>query len=78
MLPDSKFKVTTQNKDRWTALHPMSQNGHVEIVKVLLDAKANVVKEINRGVTALHLMSQDSYMEVVKVLLDAKLRSLWY
>jgi len=78
MLPDSKFKVTTQNKDRWTALHPTSQNGYVEIVKVLLDAKADVVKEINHGVTALHLTSQDGYVEVVKVLLDAKPRSLWF
>ena len=78
MLPDSKFKVTTQNKDRWTALHPTLQNGYVEIVEVLLDAKADVVKEINHGVMALHLTSQDGYVEVVKVLLDAKPRSLWY
>ena len=37
-LFDAKVKVIAQGKDGWTVLYLPSQNGHLEVVKKLLDA----------------------------------------
>jgi Ankyrin repeats (3 copies)/Zinc finger, ZZ type/Ankyrin repeat len=44
----------------------------VEVVKMLLDAKADVLMQTNVGGTALHHASVNGHAEVVKMLLDAK------
>ena len=38
------FLLCTYNifQNQWTALHKAAENGHVEVVKVLLDAGADV------------------------------------
>ncbi|MEJ2111162.1 MAG: ankyrin repeat domain-containing protein [Acidobacteriota bacterium] len=54
-----------------TALHTASRNGHTEIVKLLLEAGANVDATGNDDVTALHAASQNGHAEIVELLLEA-------
>lgn len=49
-----------------------SQNGHLEVVRPLLDAKADVNRKTDNGFTALILASQNGHAEVVRALLAAK------
>ncbi|MEJ2246218.1 MAG: ankyrin repeat domain-containing protein [Acidobacteriota bacterium] len=54
-----------------TALHAASQNGHIEIVRLLLEAGAKVDAQGNDDATALHAASQNGHAEIVKLLLEA-------
>ena len=45
------------------------QNGHLEVVKALLAAQADVNKASNDGETPLHWASNEGHLEVVKALL---------
>ena len=49
-----------------------SQEGHAQVVLLLLEAKASVNRGTGDGTTPLHLASQDGQEEVVSVLLAAK------
>ena len=49
-----------------------SQNGYVEIVKLLLSAKAKTSIPMKNGATPLFIASQNGHVEVVKLLLIAK------
>jgi len=49
-----------------------SQNGHVEVVKLLMEYKVNGDLAENDGYTSLHIASEDGHVEVVKLLLDYK------
>lgn len=53
------------------ALHAASQNGHAEIVRLLLAAGADVNAKGDDEVTALHAASQNGHVEIVKLLLAA-------
>ena len=46
-------------------------NGHLEIVRVLLDANAAVDEAGNNGWTPLYIAAQNGYPEIVAALLDA-------
>jgi ankyrin repeat protein len=48
-----------------------SENGHLEVVRTLLAAKADVNATTASGATALILASQQGHLEVVRALLDA-------
>ncbi|KAF8462149.1 ankyrin repeat-containing domain protein [Kalaharituber pfeilii] len=54
-----------------TALQGASSNGHIEIVKLLLAAGADVNKQNWQKYTPLHLASNYGYLEIVKLLLVA-------
>ncbi len=54
-----------------TALMQAASNGHVEIVKLLLDAKADVNFPV-KGITTLMTAAFEGHAEIVKLLLDAK------
>ena len=56
--------VNAKDSDGWTALHRAAQNGHVAIVKELLDA-SNI-----HGWTALQWVARNGYVGIVKELLD--------
>ena len=54
----------------FTPLILAAQNGHLEVVKYLLEKSAAVDAKSNDGVTPLIVAAQNGYLEVVKHLLD--------
>ena len=48
-----------------------SYQGHVEVVKVLLEARADKDKATDDGATPLYVASQEGHVDVVRVLLEA-------
>ncbi|KAJ5715330.1 uncharacterized protein N7483_012511 [Penicillium malachiteum] len=57
-----------------TALQAAAQGGHLEVLQVLLAAKANInaAPAINGGRTALQAAAEGGHLEVIQVLLGAK------
>lgn len=62
--------VNVRNDFGATALIMASQAGYIEIVKILLDASADV-NSTSKDMTALFLASQQGYTEIVGLLLGA-------
>eukprot|EP00740_Mantoniella_antarctica_P021007 CAMPEP_0198679328 /NCGR_PEP_ID=MMETSP1468-20131203/2517_1 /TAXON_ID=1461545 /ORGANISM="Mantoniella sp, Strain CCMP1436" /LENGTH=69 /DNA_ID=CAMNT_0044417869 /DNA_START=14 /DNA_END=220 /DNA_ORIENTATION=+ len=54
-----------------TPLQMATQNGHLTVVKVLLEAGADANKALNDGFTPLQVAAQCGHPAVVKVLLEA-------
>ena len=64
--------VNGKNKGGYTALHLASKKGHVEVAKVLLEAKAAVAAASKSGKTALHYVANyKGKLDLAKLLLDA-------
>ncbi|CAI8029606.1 Protein VAPYRIN [Geodia barretti] len=56
----------------WTPLMRASFDGHVEIVRLLIEAKAQLnIQEKEDGATALHLAAQEGKADVVRLLTEA-------
>ena len=71
--PNCSTSETLEEKPKKgiTALEWAARKGHVEVVKVLLDNKANVnASRPTNGVTPLWIAAQEGHVEVVKLLLD--------
>ena len=63
--------VDDEDASKRTALHLAARNGHLEVVKYLLEkGGAEVNEEDNDGWTALHLAARYGHLEVVKYLLE--------
>ena len=56
--------------DGWTRLHAASQEGHDDIVRLLLDHGADANRSDNDGWSSLHAASQEGHDTVVRLLLD--------
>ena len=58
--------------DDWTALHLAANEGHKEVVRVLLDFGANIEAETRMNRRALHIACLRGNLEVVKILIEGK------
>ena len=58
-------------EDGSRALHCAAHNGHVGVLKLLLDASANANSEMIRGRKALHCAARNNHLDVVRLLIDA-------
>jgi ankyrin repeat protein len=58
------------NHPGWSALHYASTNGHLEIVRFLLDKGAYVDPESPNGTTALMMAARGGHIQIVKLLID--------
>ena len=58
--------------DGWTPLFIASENGHLEVVRLLRDAGTDMDEACeDGGATPLHIASQNGHLEVVRLLCDA-------
>ena len=64
-------RSTRPRRTAHTALHRLPE-GNLEVVKVLIEAKAKVNQAKENGATPLFIASQKGKLEVVKVLIEAK------
>ncbi|MFA5119028.1 MAG: ankyrin repeat domain-containing protein [Candidatus Omnitrophota bacterium] len=72
LLASNKDKdVDEKMKHGRTVLHAASESGHLEIVKLLVDAGADMNISANSGMTPLHLAAKYGYPEVVKFFIGA-------
>ena len=51
-------------------LYVAKQEGHVDVVSVLLEQGADINKGTNEGATPLYMASQEGHVDVVRVLLE--------
>ena len=59
--------VEGQRDDSWRAIHVASFNGHIHIVKYLIEeCRADVNSKTNDGWTALHVASLQGHLEIVR------------
>ena len=74
-LIDTEANVDVQDKQRRTALMLASKNGHLDIVKTLVNAGAALNLQGNEGGyggnTALMYACRHGHLEVVKILVNA-------
>jgi len=61
--------ITVSSNDEQTPLNSASSNGHIEVVKLLLEKSADVAVASNDGWTPLNSASNSGHVEVVKLLL---------
>ena len=67
--------VNEQTEDGSTTLHAASENGHAEVVNILIQAGAEVNTQIKDGLwkgnTPIHFASRHGHVEVITALLAA-------
>lgn len=57
-------------QDDQTPLHCAARMGHKELVKLLLEHKANPNSTTTAGHTPLHIASREGHVQTVRILLD--------
>ncbi|XP_022089542.1 serine/threonine-protein phosphatase 6 regulatory ankyrin repeat subunit B-like isoform X2 [Acanthaster planci] len=65
----TQLAVNRQSKNGWSPLLVASEEGHVEIVKLLLQSNARVDVFDEHGKAALHLAAENGHREVADILL---------
>ncbi|KAK6529963.1 hypothetical protein TWF281_009113 [Arthrobotrys megalospora] len=69
---DVNINATTTDAKR-TAIHQAAQNGHIEVVKILLEHRKILPDPRDRnGITPLYAAANGGYTEIVKMLLNGK------
>lgn len=58
-------------QDDQTPLHCAARMGHKELVKLLLDHKANPDSATTAGHTPLHIAAREGHIHTIRILLDA-------
>lgn len=58
------------DQDDQTPLHCAARMGHKDLVKLLLDHKANPNATTTAGQTPLHIASREGHVQTVRILLD--------
>ncbi|WP_265029750.1 ankyrin repeat domain-containing protein [Wolbachia endosymbiont (group A) of Philonthus cognatus] len=62
--------INTRSDDKKTPLHYAAQSGNEQVVKLLIEKKANVDTRDRVGNRPLHIAAKNGYLGIVKVLLD--------
>ncbi len=62
--------MNMQNNDGLSALMIASENGHSNVIKVLIEKGAQVNMQNNDGLSALMIASENGHSNVVKVLIE--------
>ncbi len=62
--------MNLQDEDVWSALMMASQNGHAEVVKILLENGAQVNLKNKSDRSAFIMASQNGHAEVIQILLQ--------
>ena len=71
-----KTSIEATGNDGATALNLAARNGHVDVVKLLLNTKANVEAQDKNERTPLILAANNVHADVVKLLFNAKAKDL--
>ncbi|CAF4073803.1 unnamed protein product [Rotaria sp. Silwood2] len=62
--------INLQDNHGWTPLHEAVNHGHIDIVRYLLDCKANINIKANNGITALIDACNSGCFDVIEILLS--------
>ncbi|CAF0970998.1 unnamed protein product, partial [Adineta ricciae] len=62
--------INLQDNHGWTPLHEAANHGHVDIVRYLLDCKANINIKANNGITTLIDACNSGRLDIIEVLLS--------
>lgn len=65
------YKKPASARGGWTPLHVAAERGNTEVVKLLLEAKADIDPKDDDGKTPLHWAVHSGRSEAVKVLIEA-------
>ncbi|OAF69319.1 Ankyrin repeat domain-containing protein 44 [Intoshia linei] len=69
---DLQMELNKQSKNDWSALLYASENGHYNIVQILIDHQARVDVFDEHGKAALHLTCENGHEKVAEILLNNK------
>lgn len=70
LLKTNNVNVNYQNSGRVSPLYCACQNGHINIVKLLLENGASIDIEMYGGFTPLYVACQNGHIDIVKLLLE--------
>ncbi|CAG2256755.1 unnamed protein product [Mytilus edulis] len=73
---NSRVDTTIKNICGESGLHLASGNGHIEVVKLLVDVGMNLNDTTNAGSTPLHMACRKGQFDIVKYLLDLNGKAL--
>ncbi|CAF4627766.1 unnamed protein product [Rotaria sp. Silwood1] len=62
--------INLQDNHGWTPLHEAVNHGHIDIVRYLLDCKANINIKANNGITALIDACNSGCLDIIEILLS--------
>lgn len=65
------FLLVACVQDDQTPLHCAARMGHKELVKLLLEHKANPDSATTAGHTPLHIAAREGHVHTIRILLDA-------
>ncbi len=71
LLREKTVDINSTLLDDWTALHLAANEGHKEIVEILIENGSNIEAETRMKRRALHIACLRGNLEVVKILMNA-------